>query len=242
MSWTHSLVAAIVAAVAGGTTPPQEAVRPVLTPLPPSANVPTAVPTPLPSDDTAARVLATTALRDGPGGAVVARLRATTEFGSPRIVPVVRREGRWLGVIATERPNGALGWVRASAVRLIGEPERIDVDLSARALRVVDDGHTVFRMKVDIGSASTPTPTGSFAVTDSLHGWGPYGCCILALSGHQTKLAQGWTGGDRLAVHGASTATGRGDAASLGCLRGDDADMRRLLRIARLGTRVRIRA
>ena len=242
MSWAHSLVAALAAAVMGGTTPPQEVVRPVLTPLPPSVHVPTAAPTPLPDGDLAARVVTATALRDGPDGAVVGRLAPRTEFGSPQIVPVVRREGSWLGVIATERPNGALGWVRAAAVRMVREPARIDVDLSARRLRVVDGARTVFRMTVDIGGAATPTPTGSFAVTDSLRGWGPYGCCILALSGHQTKLAQGWTGGDRLAVHGASTAAGKGAAASLGCLRGDDADMRRLLRVARLGARVRIRA
>ena len=29
-----------------------------------------------------------------------------------------------------------------------------------------------------------------------------YGCCILALTGHQTNPPPGWTGGDRLAIHG----------------------------------------
>ena len=44
-----------------------------------------------------------------------------------------------------------------------------------------------------------------------------YGCCILALSGHQDNLPAGWPGGDRLAIHGGS---GIGSADSAGCLRG----------------------
>jgi lipoprotein-anchoring transpeptidase ErfK/SrfK len=181
--------------------------------------------------------VAPTLLRDAPGGAVTARVGPRTEFGSPRVLPVVRREGSWLAVIAAERPNGELGWVRASRVRLLSEPGRVEVSLSRRLLRVVEDGRTTLRMTVGIGSSQTPTPTGWFAVTDDLHGWGPYGCCIVALSGHQPRLAQGWTGGDRLAVHGSATGNASG---SLGCLRADAADLRRLQRVARLGMRVHI--
>ena len=88
---------------------------------------------------------------------------------------------------------------------------------------VVCDG-----VPVGIGSPSTPTPTGSFAVTDGLHWRGSrvYGCCVLALSGHQPQLAQGWTGGDRIAVHGTDAPATVGEAASLGCLHASAADMR----------------
>src|SRR5439155_4656727 len=169
----------------------------------------------------------------------VGRVGPRTEFGSPRVLPVVRRQGPWLAVIATELANGALGWVPGSRVRLVREPVRIDVDLSERELRVVDGRRAVLRMTVGIGSAATPTPTGEFAVTDGLRGWGPYGCCILALSGHQPKLGQGWTGGDRLAVHGTSQLSTIGAAATLGCLRADASDLRRLQRMVPLGARVR---
>ena len=97
-------------------------------------------------------------------------------------------------------------------------------------------------MSVGIGSTDTPTPTGEFAVTDGIRGWGPYGCCILALSGHQPQLAQGWTGGDRLAVHGTDAGRTIGGASSLGCLRAGERDLRMLLKTARLGARVRIQA
>jgi lipoprotein-anchoring transpeptidase ErfK/SrfK len=242
MSPAAPLVAALIAAVAGPGADPQGVVRPVLTPLPARvAHQPVITPLP-PADDLGARVLARVALRDAPDGRVVAKVGPRTQFGSPTVVPVIHRRGRWLGVIAPELPNGQVGWMPADGVRFVRVPVRLRVSLSERALRVVLHGRTVAKMTVGIGSASTPTPTGWFAVTDGLRGFGPYGCCILALSGHQPKLAQGWTGGDRLAVHGTAVADTIGTASSLGCLRADAADLHRLMRIATLGTRVHIEA
>ena len=65
---------------------------------------------------------------------------------------------------------------------------------------------------------------------------------MLALSGHQPHLSQGWTGGDRIAVHGTDAPGTIGAAASLGCLHAGDRDMRRLMRYATLGARVTITA
>ena len=242
MIWAQTLLAALTAAATGAGTPPDGLARPVLTPLPPRVTD-TAARTPLPSaePDVGARVVRATMLRTRPGGRMVARIGPRTEFGSVRVLPVMRRRGDWLGVLATERPNGTLGWIPRSSVKLVDEPVRLEIDLSERTLRVNELGRTVLRMKVGIGGPSTPTPTGWFAVTDGLAGWAPYGCCILALSGHQTKLLQGWTGGDRLAVHGASGATAA-SASTLGCLRGGERSLRRLLKVARLGARVRISA
>ena len=216
--------------------------QPVLTPLPARvAHQPVRTPLP-PPEDMGARVLTRVALRSTPGGRVVARVGPRTEFGSQRVLPVVHRRPGWLGVIATEMPNGSVGWIPDRGVRYVRVPVRLKVSLSQRRLRVMSGGRVVASMPVGIGSPDTPTPTGWFAVTDGLKGWGPYGCCILALSGHQPKLKQGWTGGDRLAVHGTPTGTLAGGSASLGCLRADAADLRRLMRIATLGTRVFIQA
>jgi hypothetical protein len=242
LSAVQPLLAVLFAAIAGSGPEHAELARPVLTPLPLRlARQP--VRTPLPAlDDDGARVLAPVGLRDAPDGEVVARLGPRTEFGSPRVLPVVQRRGAWLGVIAAELPNGRVGWIPARGVRPVRVPVRLSVSLSERRLRIIEHGRTVAQIKVGIGSADTPTPTGWFAVTDGLKGWGPYGCCILALSGHQPRLRQGWTGGDRLAVHGTPTGSVDGGASSLGCLRADAADLRRLLRVATLGARVHIMA
>jgi lipoprotein-anchoring transpeptidase ErfK/SrfK len=102
----------------------------------------------------------------------------------------------------------------------------------------------VRRISVAIGAAETPTPPGDFYVTDKLEGgdFGPYyGCCILALSGRQPNLPRGWSGGDRLAIHGSLTPTW-GNAVSNGCLHAAETDLRFLMRWVPLGTYVRVHA
>jgi lipoprotein-anchoring transpeptidase ErfK/SrfK len=194
--------------------------------------------------DPVARVLRPIALRSAPGGAVVARLRPRTEWGEPRYLPVVRRRGRWLGVIATQQPNGRVGWIDARATRAAVSPLRLVADLSERRLRVLRGGRTVLSIPVGVGAAATPTPTGRFGITDALTppADAPYGCCILALSGHQPNVPQGWAGGDRLAIHGTSDPSSIGRAASSGCLRASDRDLHRLMGLVGLGAVLRIRA
>ena len=65
-----------------------------------------------------------------------------------------------------------------------------------------------------------------------------YGCCILALSGHQTNPPSGWTGGDRLAIHGTDNPATIGTPASAGCLRASDADLQKRSSAVPLGTPV----
>ena len=185
-------------------------------------------------------------LRAAPGGRPVKRLRSRTEFGSRRFLAVAARERGWLGVVSAERPNGRLGWVDGGSSALT--PYRTDVslhvDLSRRELVLREGTRIRRRVHVGIGRAGYPTPSGRFAVTDKLSGrayGGTYGCCIVALSGHQTRLPPGWPGGDRLALHGTRDQGSIGNAASTGCLRASDDDLRALLRRVPLGAPVFIR-
>ena len=185
-------------------------------------------------------------VRARPGGRVVARLGARTEFGSPTTLLVVERRGRWLGVVTTHVPNGRLGWVDPQGGALVTSRTRmrLTIDLSARRLVVRRGDRVLRRMTVGIGRPSSPTPIGRFAVTDKLPGtrYGSYyGCCILALSAHQPNLPPGWPGGDRIAVHGTNDPGSIGTAASAGCPRARDADLRYLMRVVPLGTPVVVR-
>ena len=178
------------------------------------------------------------ALRSAPGSArVLAVVSRTTEFGSATTLPVVAFRGRWIEVISTKLPNGVRGYVRLDQVWLKHDALAVDVDLSQRLLRVWRHGVVVHRTAVAIGAPGSSTPIGRFAVTDELTGLNPaaYGCCILALSGHQTHLPPGWTGGDRLAIHGGG---GIGSAVSSGCLHAGESDLRWLMRRLPLGTQV----
>lgn len=185
-------------------------------------------------------------VRARPRGPVVARLGARTEFGSPTTLLVSERRGRWLGVVTTHVSNGRLGWVdsRADALSTSTTRVRITIDLSARRLVVRRGDRVLRRITVGIGRPSSPTPVGRFAVTDKLPGsrYGSYyGCCILALSAHQPNLPAGWTGGDRIAVHGTNDPGSIGAAASAGCPRARDADLRYLMRVVPLGAPVTVR-
>jgi lipoprotein-anchoring transpeptidase ErfK/SrfK len=130
-------------------------------------------------------------------------------------------------------------------VTLLHEPYTLHVDLSARRLVVHHEGRRVRRITVAVGRPGTTTPTGRFAVTDLLQidgGHPAYGCCALALTGRQPNVPQGWSGGDRIAIHGTSNEATLGTPASSGCLRASDRDMRWLLARIALGTPVRIHA
>jgi hypothetical protein len=183
------------------------------------------------------------ALRARPNGRSVGVIGAHTVYGSRLAMPVVRRRhGRWLGVVSAAMPNGRLGWIDETARSLaFGRvPLELETDLSRRLLRVWSRGRVIRRIRVGIGRSGTSTPKGRFSITDKLRGrdYGSYyGCCILALSGHQPNTPRGWTGGARLAIHGGSTG-----AVSAGCLHASTRDLRYLMRVVPLGTQVRIHA
>jgi lipoprotein-anchoring transpeptidase ErfK/SrfK len=186
----------------------------------------------------------TTLVRTRPRGARLARLTPRSATGRPvRVAAATRRDG-WVGVRLAERRNDELGWIRERDVRWVPLRTRVDVDLSARRLLLRRDGKVVLRVRVAVGAPGNPTPTGRFGVTDHLRPGpgGPYGCCILALSGHQTKLPPGWPGGDRLAIHGTTNETTIGGAVSSGCLRARAADLRVLMRRVPVGATVVVTA
>jgi L,D-transpeptidase-like protein len=199
---------------------------------------------PRPEGHVIAYVRSAVVLRVRPGGHVVGRLSAHTSFGSPQALGVVRtRRGRWLGVTAPELGNDRLGWIdaRAGGLRFARTRLELAVDLSQRTVVLRRGSRVLRRMTVGIGRPDAPTPIGRFAVTDKLSGASYsayYGCCILALSATQPNLPAGWSGGNRIAIHGGST----GGAVSAGCIHAADADLRYLMRLVPLGTPVVIHA
>ena len=185
-------------------------------------------------------------LRVRPNGRVAARAYASTEFGSTRVMSIAAQRGPWLGVVTTERPNGKLAWVHIKnrGLRFRQHAYSLHADLSGRRLELRRGGRRIRRITVAIGRPGSETPTGRFAVTDKLRGgnFGPYyGCCILALNGHQPKLPAGWRGGNRLAIHGTNAPGTVGAAASAGCLRAAGSDLQLLMRRVPLGTPVFIK-
>lgn len=180
-----------------------------------------------------------------PGGRLLFRVLPRTMYGHRLVLSVTRRRGVWAAVPTWLLPNGRRAWVRVSrrtfAVRRTRW--RLLADLSARTLTATHDGAVVRTMRVAIGAPRTPTPTGTFAVTDRVRGagYGPaYGCCILALTGHQPAVRSGSVDG-RLAIHGTNAPASIGTRSSHGCLRATDVSMRWMRRHVPIGTLLTIR-
>ena len=186
-----------------------------------------------------------TTLYEKPGGKVRIRLSSKTEWGSPRILGVIRRRGDWVSVQSPELENGEVAWMPASQAGIDCVRWSMHADLSRRTLYVKRDGETVRRYEIAVGRAGNPTPQGRFSVTDKLKvtdPGSPYGCCVLAVTGHQTRLPASWPGGDRLAVHATKELSSIGEAASLGCIRVTSSQARWLIRTIPLGAPLFVRA
>jgi hypothetical protein len=181
-------------------------------------------------------------LHDRPRGRELTTIGERTAFGSRAVLPVVRRRPGWIGVLSSVlAPNGSVGWIREDPAKLAtGRTQvRVVVDRSARRLDLLRGDRRVMSTTIGVGRPGSETPLGRFAVTDRLSGaryGGSYGCCILALSGHQPRLPAGWRGGDRLAIHGLN---GRGSTA--GCVAVPRVPLERLMRSVPLGALVTVR-
>jgi hypothetical protein len=179
-----------------------------------------------------------TTLYREPGGRVRIRLSPKTEWGSDRVLGVVLRRGDWVAVQAPELGNSELAWMPAKRARLDCVTWSMHADLSRRVLAVRRDDQVVRRFRIAIGRRQNPTPKGRFSVTDKLRvtdSGSPYGCCVLAVTGHQTDLPAAWPGGDRLAIHATTELSSIGKPASLGCLRITSTQARWLIKTIPLG-------
>jgi hypothetical protein len=192
-----------------------------------------------------AAVSQTVTVYDSPQGRAAAKVRRRTRFGSPTHLAVLERRGEWLEVSTEARGSARSGWIRhTEAVRLRTTDYRVSIDLSARRLELRHGNRLLLSSSVAVGTATSPTPTGRFGITDKLPGRrfnGVYGCCVLAVSTIQTEVPSEWQGGNRIALHGTNSPWSFGRAVSTGCVRVREAPLRELMRRVPLGTPVVIR-
>lgn len=141
------------------------------------------------------------------------------------------------------RPNGVTGWVPASQVGVVRLGTRIVVDLSLKRVTLYRKGRRVLSATAAIGSAATPTPTGSFYVNQRLipsDPTGPFGPGAVGISAFSNVLT-GWTQGGPIAIHGTNEPWSIGKAVSNGCIRLPNPVLRKLFAQALNGTPVLIR-
>jgi lipoprotein-anchoring transpeptidase ErfK/SrfK len=182
-----------------------------------------------------------------PDGAVPDILASNpTHEGFPLVVSVIEStpDGQWHHVRLPQRPNGTTGWVRAAELNTWQVPNRIEVQLSTRTLRVFDgDSSTVlYETSVAVGRGSTPTPTGDFYIdiVNPLGGHRVYGWGQLSVAGFSNVLERFGGGIGQIALHGWNNDDIMGQSVSNGCVRMRNADIERVAALAPLGTPVKI--
>jgi lipoprotein-anchoring transpeptidase ErfK/SrfK len=197
----------------------------------------------------AAVVQSRAAVSARPGGRVFARFGRLNQNGVPTVFSIrgarVDRHCRAVAYLVQipRRPNGVTGWVPASQVGVGRVESRILVDLSEKRVTLFKRGRRVLSATAAIGSAATPTPTGSFYVNQRLiptDPGGPFGPGAVGISAFSDVLT-GWTQGGPIAIHGTNEPWSIGKAVSNGCIRLPNPILRKVFAQALNGTPVLIR-
>jgi hypothetical protein len=171
-----------------------------------------------------------------PGGRALTTVRRRTAYGTRTRLWVRARRGGWLKVSDEDAPGGA-GWIRTA--RTAPAPpltSRVRLDRSRKRLTLIGPDRR-WSTRVVIGGAATPTPLGTFQVTDRLRGSryaGVYGAWILVLSAYGSPAHD-----SRVAMHGMPLGA-RSQLYSAGCVRIPAAALRQLARQAPPGTPVAV--
>lgn len=161
---------------------------------------------------------------DGPGSAnVLTSFSSETEYLLPRTFLVTEQRGEWLKALLPMRPNQSEGWIRLSDVSLSTNPYRITVNLAAHELVFTKDGREILRSAIVAGSPRTPTPLGTYYITDPVdlqsQPGGAYGAFALGLSGYSEVLFEFNGGPGQIAIHGTNNPGLMGQDVSNGCIR-----------------------
>jgi hypothetical protein len=141
----------------------------------------------------------------------------------------------WLRLRLPAEPTTRGGWVQRDHLMLQRQVWQIEIDLSERNLKLYRAGRLQLTSRVVVGASATPTPTTMqrepFAMYDAKRGnpgdfTGSWQLATTARSAVDPDLG-------RIGIHGrggASLQQALGTAASLGCIRVDNAVVDRLVR------------
>jgi lipoprotein-anchoring transpeptidase ErfK/SrfK len=175
-------------------------------------------------------------------GAVLAAFANPVATGGPLVFQVVEAgQDQWLEVLLPIRPNGTTGWIPAGTVELSQNPYRIEIDVAGHQLEVLRRGDVVLSTVVGIGTGATPTPIGSFYVTELLRPpdpGGPYGPYAFGLSGFSETLTSFNGGEGVIGLHGTDDPSSLGHDVSHGCVRVANATIEEMASLLPLGTPV----
>jgi lipoprotein-anchoring transpeptidase ErfK/SrfK len=177
------------------------------------------------------------------GGRVVGTMPEGSRFYDQPIVAWVidvSDDGRFGLVPVPYAGADVAGWIPLRGLEQRATHIEVRVDLSEHRIVVLRGDRVLFRAPAATGTAVSPTPVGNYFVTDrvAFPSGGSLGTFAFGISGIQTDLPPGWSGGDQLAIHGTNAPGTIGTSASAGCLRVSEQALERLRPLLRPGTPV----
>ena len=235
-------------------TEPRTPEPPVL--LLPAAPAPAfSIPAPAPLDEPHpsarwAAVLRATAARSAPSSfsPVTGKVDSRTPEGTANLLLVLgkrvdRRGGLWIRVAIPGLPGHTRGWVpRASLGPYHAVRTRLVVDLGRLSATLLRDGRSVFRSRIGIGAAASPTPRGEYYIRNRLTSFANrfYGPLAFGTSA-RSPSATDWPDGGFVGIHGTDRPDLLPGRVSHGCIRLRNDDIERLARLMPVGTPISIR-
>ncbi|HST17965.1 MAG TPA: L,D-transpeptidase [Gaiellaceae bacterium] len=210
-----------------------------------SACTPSTTPLATPTQTFAARVTSATHAFHRPGKGAFLPLPVSDPYGFPTTLSILDRYrgcggATWYRVRLAHWPNGTTGWVPASAVTTTRLRAKIVVDVSAHKLTLYRAGHAVMSSPAAIGKPATPTPLGTFFVTQRFvvdPPTGAYGPRALGISAFSNVL-RNWKDGGPIGIHGTNESFSIGQPVSHGCVRLPNDQIIKLFAVTPLGTPV----
>jgi hypothetical protein len=150
-----------------------------------------------------------------------------------------KRGAVWVQLRLQLRPNGTLGWVRASSLQLARAHDKIVVHRGLRKIDMYHDGALAYTAAVAIGAPGRETPLGNFYVTARFIPDDPFLGVFAVETSAYSKLTE-WPGGGLVGIHGTSAPQLIGQAVSHGCVRVLNSTAVQLRKYAPLGTPISI--
>ena len=199
---------------------------------------------PLPTTGWIATLATATSYYTAPGGAVAGTLAATDPFGAPQVLGVigVPADG-WAQVELPIRPNGSIGWIPTTGVKLTWTPYSIMVSTQARTVTVLDAAKPVMTIPAAVGAPASPTPTDHTYLWELIRPDNPsgaYGPYIFGLAEFSDTYVTFNGGEAQIGLHGSDESWSIGRPVSHGCIRLHNAMITRLATMLPLGTPVTI--
>jgi lipoprotein-anchoring transpeptidase ErfK/SrfK len=161
-----------------------------------------------------------------------------TEHGLQRVFLVAGQDGNRFKVLLPVRPNDAVGWVNTSDVTPFQVNYWMRVSTAAHTMTVGNGDQIVLQQPVAVGTGGTPTPLGTFYLTELVRPiWQPYlGPYAYTTSAFSDVLYSFMGGNGNVGVHGTDAPGSIGHAASHGCIRMTNSGITTLAGILPLGT------